>query len=199
LAGSMKRIEGDVYNKMNELTAVNRELDESHLETQKMTELANKDALTGVKNKIAYDNEVALLDEAIVNGEVEPFGIAMIDLNYLKEINDEYGHDSGDVALIKLCTTICTIFAHSPVYRVGGDEFIVILRGRDYEHASSLVKEFNAKVERLAEEEELRPEEKSNAALGYSAYEPSKDTCVDDVFRRADKAMYARKRKMKQG
>lgn len=158
LAGSMKRIEGDVYNKMNELTAINRELDQSHLETQKMTELASKDALTGVKNKIAYDNEVALLDEAIVNGEVEPFGLAMIDLNYLKEINDEYGHDSGDVALIKLCTTICTIFAHSPVYRVGGDEFVVILRGRDYEHASSLIKEFNAKVERLAEEEELRPE-----------------------------------------
>ena len=198
LAENMRKMESDINNKINELTRINKELVASQEETQRMTELANKDALTGVRNKIAYDEEVRKLNEKISKKEELHFGIAMVDLNYLKSINDDYGHNSGDSALIKLCNIICAIFAHSPVFRVGGDEFVIILRGKDYKNSTKLLKIFNDKIDELNEDEELLPAEKVSAAIGYSKYNAKKDTCVDDVFKRADQAMYIRKREMKE-
>ena len=197
LADSMKTMESDINNKVNELTKVNKELIESQELAKNMTELANKDALTGVRNKIAYDRQVVELNDQISTKDPIKFAIVMIDLNYLKNINDDFGHYNGDVALIKLCNIICTIFAHSPVYRVGGDEFIVILKGKDYANVGKLVAEFNAKIDELGVDDELSEAEKVSAAIGYSSYNPKKDTCVDDVFKRADKAMYERKHEMK--
>lgn len=197
LADSMKTMESDINNKINELTKVNKELIESQELAKNMTELANKDSLTGVRNKSAYDRQVVELNDQISIKDSIKFAIVMIDLNYLKNINDDFGHYSGDIALIKLCNIICTIFAHSPVFRVGGDEFIVILKGRDYTNVEKLVKEFNAKIDELEDDDELSQAEKISAAIGYSVFNPKKDTCVDDVFKRADKAMYERKHEMK--
>ena len=198
LAESMKVMENDIHNKIVELTKTNEVLSETRQVASEMAELANKDGLTGVRNKIAYDNQCREIDKQIENKDDIQFGIAMIDLNYLKNINDDYGHDSGDSALIKLCNFICTIFAHSPVYRIGGDEFVVITRGSDYTNASKLVDEFNAKIDGLSKDDELLPAEKVSAAIGYATYNKKQDKSVDDVFKKADKAMYARKHEMKE-
>ena len=198
LAESMKVMENDIHDKIMELTQTNEALSETRQVANEMTELANKDGLTGVRNKISYDRQCVELNKQISNKEDLQFGIAMIDLNYLKNINDDFGHDSGDSALIKLCNIICTIFAHSPVYRIGGDEFVVILKGHDYINADKLIKEFNTKIEGLHEDDELLPAEKVSAAIGYSKFNKKQDTSVDDVFKRADKAMYERKHEMKE-
>ena len=198
LADNMRNMENDINNKISELTLMNKELVQSQLEARRMSELANKDALTGVRNKAAYDEEVKKIDERIASKEDIKFGIAMVDLNYLKSINDDYGHNSGDSALIKLCNIICAIFAHSPVFRIGGDEFVIILKGKDYHKANKLIDEFNAKIDELNEDDELLPAEKASAAIGYSKFNPKSDTCVEDVFKRADQLMYARKREMKE-
>ena len=197
LCESMKKMEDDVYNKIAELTAKNEELKASQQETAKMTELANKDGLTGVRNKVAYDSESARIDEAIAMRTQVPFAIAMIDLNDLKIINDEYGHHDGDVALVKLSNIICAIFAHSPVYRVGGDEFVVILRYIDYQRNEKLKAEFVAKIAELSTDDYLSPAEKTSAAIGVAVYDPGIDKCVADVFNRADGEMYEMKRQMK--
>ena len=197
LALSMKKMEEDVNKKIEELTMTSQELEASKQEVQEMTELANKDALTGVRNKAAYNMEVELIDKDIKDGKIVRFGIAMVDLNYLKLINDEYGHNDGDAALIKFSNLVCTIFAHSPVFRIGGDEFVVILKNADYKRADRLIKEFNKKIDDLNDDEELSPSEKVSAAIGYSLFDETRDTCVDDVFNRADKAMYQRKHWMK--
>ena len=55
-----------------------------------------------------------------------------IDLNNLKTINDTYGHDKGNIAIMKLANMICEVFSKSPVFRIGGDEFAVILFKKDY-------------------------------------------------------------------
>lgn len=197
LAENMKRMENDIHNKINELSEVNKELVKSQKVAEKMTELANKDSLTGVRNKTAYDNLVKDINAKITNKEKLKFGVAMVDLNYLKEINDDYGHDSGDIALIKLCNLICATFAHSPVFRVGGDEFVIIVRSKDYTESDKLISTFNAKIDELSEDDELLPEEKISAAIGYSEFNKAIDNNVDDVFKRADKAMYERKHQMK--
>ena len=198
LAITMKKMENDIYNKINELIVMNKELVESQKVAAKMTELANKDALTGVRNKAAYDEMVKKINGDIALGGTPKFGIAMVDLNYLKMINDEFGHDNGDAALIKLCSLICTIFAHSPVFRIGGDEFVIILRHTDYNRVDKLITEFNDKIDGLNQDEFLTPAEKVSAAIGYAKFNPETDKCVDDVFKRADKAMYERKHFMKE-
>ena len=195
LSYSIKEMENDVYQRINELTRMNEALVASQAQTVKMTELANKDALTGVFNKVAYLNVVNQINEAINKDEKVKFALVMIDLNYLKFINDEFGHEAGDEALIKLCKVVKEVFNNSYVYRVGGDEFVVILRGADYNKASRLINLFNEKIGIFNMDDFSL--DRVSAAVGYAIYDPSEDCSVDDVFRRADKAMYARKHEMK--
>ena len=121
----------------------------------------------------------------------------MIDLNFLKVINDTYGHEYGNEAIKRLCGLVCQIFDHSPVFRIGGDEFAVILRGADYNNIEKLTMEFNKSLETMASDDSLQPWEKISASLGYAMYDNSTDKCADDIFKRADQRMYERKKEMK--
>ena len=196
LAESIKKMERDINAHIDSLISVNRALNESRRVARRMNELANKDALTGLRNKLAYDDEVKRLNEAIHGGKAR-FGIAMIDLNFLKKINDNYGHEQGNEALCALSGIICETFVHSPVFRIGGDEFVIILENNDYDKIDMLVGELNEKLAGIAADQSLKPWERVSAAIGYSLYEPGSDLSVDDVFRRADGNMYARKKQMK--
>ena len=198
LAIAMKNVESAVRDRITQLTEANEALRKAQQQTQKMTILANRDSLTGVQSKTAYDTFLAFLNERIEKKEIATFGLAMIDLNYLKDTNDNYGHDAGDTALISLAHTICLTFKHSPVYRVGGDEFVVALRGEDFANHEALIKEFKEKIEAIHQNQNLPIQERISAAIGYSEFDKKKDKCVDDVFKRADKEMYANKKKMKE-
>ena len=67
--------------------------------------------------------------------------VAVCDVNSLKAVNDTLGHKAGDEIIRRACSLICNTFKHSPVYRIGGDEFAVILSGRDYERRQELLSE----------------------------------------------------------
>ena len=166
-----------------------KELTDAKKLVKDMNELAIKDALTGVRNKTAYDQEVGKLVWQISEGYIS-FGIAMIDLNFLKKINDTFGHEQGNAAIKKLCSIVCNVFDHSPVFRIGGDEFVVILRGQDFINREQLLVEFK---------EKLRSDPSCSAAIGIAIFDPGKDEGVDSVFKRADKAMYADKKEQKTG
>lgn len=186
----------EIENYMKTLLATTKELKDTKLHATVMSELATKDALTGIRNKTAYDKEFARLEWSIEEGTAE-FGIAMVDLNFLKRINDTYGHEQGNIAIKKLCYIVCHVFEHSPVFRIGGDEFVIILENDDYKNIESLIKEFNDKLEAMSKEENLEQWEKVSAAIGYALYNASIDSSAANVFKRADKAMYNRKREMK--
>ena len=161
-----------------------------------MQELAHRDSLTGIRNKTAYDNEMKRVGVKIEDG-VAQAGLAIVDLNFLKKINDTYGHDMGNIAIRKLSRMVCVIFDHSPVFRIGGDEFAIILRGTDYEHYSELEARFNAEIEAMAKDDSLPPWEKVSAAIGAAFYDPELDDSLDSLFKRADHVMYDRKKEMK--
>lgn len=197
LTESMRDMEVDINSKIKSLTLINAELSESKQEITHMAAIVNKDGLTGVRNKIAYDTVARKLDTQIEDGEKVEFAVTMIDLNDLKIINDQKGHNAGDVALMKLSSLICGVFSHSPVFRVGGDEFVVVSKNVDYKKIDVLTKEFNYKIDQLSKDEYLHSYERISAAIGYAKYNPKTDKCVQDVFNRADEAMYARKREMK--
>nr|MCR5025109.1 diguanylate cyclase [Lachnospiraceae bacterium] len=61
-----------------------------------------------------------------------------------------YGHDKGNMAIKKLCHLVCVIFDHSPVFRIGGDEFVVILRGNDHDHYDELADSLNKEIESMS-------------------------------------------------
>ena len=195
---SMVRMEHDIDTYINNLMQTQEKLRDTRLEADMMNDLAHRDALTGIRNKLAYEQEMLRLEHDRTMGETR-FGIAVIDLNDLKVINDRYGHDCGDVSLRTLSNLICMVFTHSPVFRIGGDEFVVILKNNDYDKVDELVVEFQRQSEELNHADGLEPWERVEAAIGYVRYDPSLDSDVAATFHRADKVMYENKRQMKGG
>jgi diguanylate cyclase (GGDEF)-like protein len=192
----MKQMEADMNLNINALIDAQVALRETEEKANSMQELAVKDSLTGIRNKTAYDYEVEKLEKDIADGFIE-FGLAMVDLNFLKKINDTYGHEKGNISIRRLCMLVCEVFDHSPVFRIGGDEFIVILKFRDYKNVDALIEDFNNRLNDIQNDDELNPWEKISAAIGYHKFEKNVDKTVDDVFKKADQAMYKHKVAMK--
>ncbi|MBO4331212.1 MAG: diguanylate cyclase [Oscillospiraceae bacterium] len=186
----------ELDNYFKDLMQTTRELSDTKKQADAFSRLARRDALTGIRNRTAYEEEVIRLDRQLKNGG-KAFGIAVIDLNDLKRINDTYGHEQGNIAIKKCCRLICSVFAHSPVFRIGGDEFAVILENEDHVNAHGLIKRFSDELEKQLHDSAASAWEQYSAAIGYASYDPSGDGGVSDVFRRADKAMYSRKNEMK--
>ena len=187
---SIKQMMHDINGYIENLMSTTQELTKTKIKADKMDELAHRDALTGVGSKLAYDQKASELTEEIREGKAR-FGIVMVDMNYLKKLNDTYGHERGNEAIQTTSRLICDVFKHSPVYRIGGDEFVVVLEGRDYDEIEDLMKRFDQEMSKL----EGQPWEKITAAIGYALYDD--EETVDEVFRKADHIMYENKQKMK--
>ena len=151
---------------------------------------AKIDALTGVKNRHSYLDAEERLNVQIAEGRAPEFAVSILDVNDLKKINDTEGHAVGDQYIRDACRIICNIFKHSPVFRVGGDEFAVISQGSDYER----IEELTATVRR--QNEEARRTGGIVIACGMAKYE--NDDSVAPVFERADQNMYENKAWLKE-
>ena len=162
-----------------------------------MDELAHKDSLTGIKNKAAYNREIGWLNDRIAEGDAADFCIVMIDVNFLKRVNDTYGHERGNEYLINACRLACSVFGEEHVFRIGGDEFVVVVTGEKVSLCRYFVKQFRAEMTRKGANDLLEPWEKVSAAVGVAFYEPGVDKNAEDVFKRADKEMYDNKLAMK--
>ena len=153
--------------------------------------LAYMDSMTGTKSKLAFAEKEEQIDTAIDSGKAREMAVVVFDVNNLKEINDTLGHDAGDKYIISACELICDTFKHSPVFRVGGDEFVAILEGKDFINREELMAGFDRKME-----ENL----KKNAvviAAGLAVFDPAGDKSFRRVFERADLLMYQRKNELK--
>ena len=158
------------------------------------------DPLTSIRNKAAFDVFVQDLQTSLEEQAEQPvspeFGVCVFDCNNLKAVNEQAGREKGDIYLKKACSIICDVFDHSPVFRVGGDGFVVILRGGDYHHRDQLIEQFDdacASVRARAQ----NAWERIDVARGLAVYDTDVDQTVNDVMRRADKLMYEHKWKQK--
>lgn len=199
LSDAVNRMTVDMRDYVEGILLAERNVEIMKEHASQMTEIANIDSLTGIRNKTAYDRHLRKMEYELDIGNLILFGIAMIDLNNLKEINDTYGHEHGNYAIKKLCHIICNIFVHSPVFRIGGDEFVVILNNPDYSIIYSLIANFKHELFMLEKNNNLEPWEKISAAIGFASYDSKIDKSVNDVFIRAEKLMYENKREMKAG
>lgn len=157
--------------------------------------LAYRDALTGLRNVTSFKAWMRDFSKE-ADAKPEEFGIVVLDLNFLKETNDKFGHEIGDRVIVAAARTISYIFKRSPVFRVGGDEFVVILRGHDLEDHVELIENMHekAKEEYIALGDNLVP---VSIACGVAIYGENGNEGFNDVLNRADAKMYENKKAMK--
>ncbi|MBR4145537.1 MAG: diguanylate cyclase [Lachnospiraceae bacterium] len=178
------------YIRNMQLNALNR----------KLADLMEQDALTHVKNRTAYDKYVRHFNMDIASGEIQEFAVGYFDLNNLKTINDKYGHEAGDAYIRNSCKLICDTFKHSPVFRIGGDEFLCIICNADYKHKDELLKSMRDEMEaREKDPVKYSPAARVSIASGMAVYDKEKDADVISVVNRADVLMYENKFEMKKG
>ena len=179
----VENIEDEVKREREHLQALNSQ-----------RELARRDELTGIKNKTAFTELENSIQDNIEKGIEMAFAIAICDLNDLKKINDTRGHKAGDDYIVSSAKILCDIFDHSPVFRIGGDEFAVFLSGDDFDLRKQLIDRLH-KISLS----NLNRHEGPVIAVGMAEYNPSDDSDINDVFNRADHVMYEDKRSLKNG
>ena len=153
---------------------------------------ARTDELTGVKNSTAFKEHVDQLDARIAAKEKNlEFAVVMFDINDLKQTNDTRGHKSGDAEIRETSRLICGTFQHSPVFRVGGDEFVAVLTGSDYAQRDVLISVFHD-----VSDTNRRTGSGPVVAAGMTEFRDG-DTKFSDVYQRADRLMYENKKATK--
>ena len=154
--------------------------------------IARTDSLTGVNNKYSYGEMEKIINDKILVGEPLEFALVVCDINNLKLINDTYGHNAGDQYIIDAKDMIADVFKNSPIYRVGGDEFVLLLEGTDYYKRDHLYSEF------VRRNKQNKNNNKVVVACGMADFDRNNDIVLKKLFIRADELMYKNKDELKQ-
>lgn len=164
--------------------------------TKVIVKMIYTDVMTRVGNKTAYEECIDTIYKRIRNKEKLNFVVAVIDINDLKKVNDTYGHEWGDVLIKNGAAIVKMVWGNEVVYRIGGDEFVAV--------CFDMKKEAVEKKMALFEKEIINHNRNNNQAkinlqmaIGVSMYNPETDKEYQDVFRRADSAMYEDKKQKK--
>lgn len=149
---------------------------------------ADTDAMTGLKNRRAYESDILSLEE---NPETARKNLVclMFDINELKMINDRYGHDAGDRAIKAFAEIIKKIFgSYGNIYRIGGDEFAGFLY-IDYSQLGQLIEEAESELKAWSEENQI------NLSMSYGAVaaEEHPELTIEELLKIADESMYKSK------
>ena len=150
--------------------------------------LLYKDSLTKAKSRHAYVVLEEKIDELISKNEINEFAVVVFDINGLKKINDTKGHKFGDDYINSCYLEIAKVYKDVPVYRFGGDEFVVFLRGETYKKKDELLKAFEDKIDRNIQNGSV------SISSGMAVFDRDDDSTLRSVFIKADNMMYKRKR-----
>ena len=151
------------------------------------------DALTGINNRTSYMEYLQILEGKMRTNKDIMFSVVVFDINQLKLINDELGHDQGDRLIIETANEIREVFGGNRIYRIGGDEFVAILDNPDPSVLISKLKNIIDKKNKIMPIFK-EPGIDMSISVGYATFDPATDKTYSDVFHRADDAMYIDKR-----
>lgn len=167
----------DALTLLTQLTYIIANELQKRLLTEALTKKSYQDPLTGLNNRLAYDE---MLDH--LRGKEFPVGVGFLDINGLKWINDTLGHDMGNKVIQKICTILNEHIEQQYIYRISGDEFVMIWPDVDYKVFMSAAKKLEAAL--FAE--------KNIASFGF-VWGKEEDTGI--AVRKAEKAMRTAKNK----
>ncbi len=156
---------------------------------EKINRLAHTDSLTGCENKNSYEKAMSEMEESIAAGTAE-FAVVVMDMNGLKETNDSKGHYYGDMLISSCANIIRASFPDCMVYRIGGDEFSLILTELNYRNRDAYMASLDMALQL---EQERSGDPWLALAVGISEFREG-DSSFKDVFTRADELMYENKR-----
>lgn len=167
----------DALTLLTQLTYIIANELQKRLLTEALTKKSYQDPLIGLNNRLAYDE---MLDH--LRGKEFPVGVGFLDINGLKWINDTLGHDMGNKVIQKICTILNEHIEQQYIYRISGDEFVMIWPDVDYKVFMSAAKKLEAAL--FAE--------KNIASFGF-VWGKEEDTGI--AVRKAEKAMQTAKNK----
>lgn len=167
----------DALTLLTQLTYIIANELQKRLLTEALTKKSYQDPLTGLNNRLAYDEMLEHL-----RGKEFPVGVGFLDINGLKWINDTLGHDMGNKVIQKICTILNEHIEQQYIYRISGDEFVMIWPDVDYKVFMSAAKKLEAAL--FAE--------KNIASFGFG-WGKEEDTGI--AVRKAEKAMQTAKNK----
>lgn len=156
-----------------------RNMDAAKARQQELEQLCERDSLTGLYNRHAFDGLVLELQ----NGPSLHLGLITLDLNDLKQVNDRFGHVAGDALLEQ--TALCLSRFSQDAFRLGGDEFVIVCQNETEQIVLNLIAALRCDFNR----HEL------SVSLGF-AYRTA-TTDVLDLLRKADQMMYQEKQRSK--
>ena len=171
------------------------DLRKKKVEVGRISEEAYKDSLTGVGSKTAYNKKINEL-KAMMEQGFKDFAVVVMDVNRLKMINDNYGHTIGDEYIRGCVHMICEILKHSPVFRIGGDEFVAVLTGEDYNNRDERFLELAKAFAETYKNEDAEPPKRYSASVGMAECTIEHEA-FEEVFKLADKNMYDAKMQFK--
>ncbi len=145
--------------------------------TETLTKKSYQDPLTGLNNRLAYDE---MLEQLC--GKEFPVGVGFLDLNGLKWVNDNLGHDMGNKAIHKVCAILEEYFPKNTLYRISGDEFVILWPEVDYQVFMDAAENLRTALS----------DEGNIAAFGF-VWGKEEDTGI--AVRKAEKAMQTAKKK----
>jgi len=183
-----KKAEMELREVNGRLSQTNKELEHALNELQKM---ARHDPLTGLYNRRVIDNSLAYEIERSKRG-VKGLSVAMGDIDYFKDVNDNYGHECGDMVLQEISKLMCDMLRKTDIVgRWGGEEFLLILPEADTFGASLVVERIRKAISEMpliCRDKEI----KVTISFGISHHkgEVKRQQIVDE----ADKALYRAKR-----
>lgn len=158
---------------------------------QTITQYANRDFLTGLYNRRHF---YTLMDEYLhdIQERSEPFSLAMVDIDHFKKINDTYGHEAGDKVLVEVTNILNTsLNPNDIIARVGGEEFCIVLKGVDANHAKDIFERLRKKVESCEFKIDKTTKIQCTISIGAVAYDT--DESLEENLNEADMLLYKAK------
>lgn len=169
------------------------EISRLNSEAETMSRLARLDNLTGLANRLAFDEA----EKELAADPDAQASLALLDINFLKTVNDKFGHNEGDRHIRAAANIINESFGlYGKCFRIGGDEFFATVSGPDHEE---LTKAALAKLSELTDKynAEQKPPIPLNIACGVATYVPGTNT-VEEAEKLADSRMYIHKKRIKE-
>ena len=149
--------------------------------------MAYTDVLTGMGNRNAYFEVKEKLNKKLTKGKVD-FAVAIFDINGLKNANDDYGHETGDLMIVSVAEILKMFFKNGTLFRVGGDEFVALVENVTAEQMNEIFEKItiNINEKHITKNEVTIP---LAISKGFSVFAPE-DKEVKAVVQRADAQMY---------
>jgi len=184
---SNKSLKNEIDTKTGDTALLRSLVEETREEVKEYIEyahrLANYDALCHIGNRTSYFNRINHLST--------DYTVFVVDINGLKEINDQYGHNNGDEAIIYVAKVLSTIFGTEDCFRIGGDEFVVLTTLKSKEEIEILSKQIDDDLETINRTTKYD----LSVSKGAASFDENIDKDFHDVFGRADGIMYFNKKK----